>query len=368
MGIGHAQTMSKIEEAKLTCVCDADEKAARAAGKQLGVKWYSDYRDLIDSGKADAVIVATPHYFHPPIGIYAMRKGLHLLSEKPIAVAVGAADRMIKTARKTGVKFAVMFQFRAEPCFRAARKLIENGKLGEIYRVNMVMGWYRTQAYYDSATWRATWRGEGGGVLLNQAPHNLDIFAWLGGMPSVVDGTVRTQRHEIEVEDEAFATLLYPNGASGYLYVSVNEVPGVDHLSICGDKGKIVLTGDKLEFFELETPIQEYTETSDQMWATPNTRKRRVRMTPRETGHKAIIRNFARAILHDEPLLSPGEEGVNSLELANAIIYSGKTGRPAKLPLDRKKYEELLAKLKKTSRRKKRVKKVLRVTDPAHVA
>jgi len=365
MGQGHCSKMQDLDEVKLTCVCDIDEDKVKGVGKQYGVPHFLKHKDLLESGLADAVIVATPHYFHPPIAIDAFRKGIHVLSEKPIGVTVKAVDRMIKAAEKSGLIFSVMFQWRSEPSFQAAKRLIDAGRVGEIYRTELMMGSFRSQAYYDSATWRATWRGEGGGVLLNQAPHIMDIFTWLAGVPKTVRGKVNTRRHEIEVEDEAYALLEYANGATGYIHCSVNEVPGTNRIEICGEKGKILLDGRKLSFHEVERGIQEYSDGTEKMWGSPEASKKRVPLKKQETGHAAIIRNTARAILYGEELLSPGIEGIRSLELANAMILSGNKGKIARIPLDRDEYEDLINQLKKKSKTKKRV-RLQTVTDPQH--
>lgn len=363
MGQGHAATQEQIEETELTAVCDSDEGVMKEVAEKYGVPGFVKHEELLDSGLVDAVIIATPHYFHPPIAIDAFRRGLHVLSEKPIGVTVKAADEMIAVAKETGLKFAVMFQMRTEKSYRIARKAIEDGIVGEIYRTHMVIGWYRSQAYYNSATWRATWTGEGGGVLLNQAPHNLDIFTWLAGSPARVTAQVRTRKHDIEVEDEAFALLEYPNGAHGYLYTSVNEVPGSSQIEISGDCGKVVIDDRGTRVFRVKTPISVFTVENTSMWAAPETEPVEVEVPDMPTGHAAIIANFARAILHDEPLITPGEEGIHSLELANAMILSGKRGKTVDLPLDRDEYEALMDELRASSRRKTTVVEQ-RVTDP----
>src|ERR1043166_9264592 len=188
MGSGHAASFSSIKEDTLTAVCDISPAVAKSIGDKHGVPHFTQAEDLLDSGLADAVLIATPHYFHPPYAIEAFRRGIHVLSEKPIAVTVSAADAMITEWKRTNLKFGVMYQMRALGRCKAARKIVESGKLGEIYRTSLVMGWFRSQAYYDSGRWRATWSGEGGGVLINQAPHFLDLFTWLAGLPSRTKG------------------------------------------------------------------------------------------------------------------------------------------------------------------------------------
>lgn len=365
MGSGHCAMIPKIPEAELTAVCDIDPQVCAGIAEKYGVPGFPQHTALLDSGLVDAVIIATPHYFHPPIAIDAFARGLHVLSEKPIAVSASAADAMIQAARESGRKFAVMYQMRAEPQNLAARQIVQSGQLGAIYRTSLVMGWYRSQAYYDSGGWRATWTGEGGGVLINQAPHALDLFTWLGGLPAAITGQTRTRLHDIEVEDEAFATLEYANGAHGYLYTSTTEMPNHQMLEICGDRGKLVLHGSSLRVFALDGSIREFTRESTAMWGSPQAEEVPVELPaePDLPGHAAITRNFLRAILHDEPLLSPGAEGLNAVELINGTILSGKTGKTVRVPVDRAEYDHLLAELKATSRAKTKVNEQ-RVTDP----
>ena len=365
MGSGHCSMIPKIPETQLAAICDVNSETLTAAGARYGVPTFSTHIELLDSGLVDAVVIATPHYFHPDIAEDAFSRGIHVLSEKPLAVTVSAADRMIAAAKKSGLKFCVMYQMRSFPENRAARQIIESGVIGEIYRTNLVMGWYRSQAYYNSGGWRATWSGEGGGVLINQAPHYLDLFTWLGGMPSKVTGQTRTRLHDIEVEDEAFATLEYPNGAHGYLYASTTEVPNHTMLEICGDKGKIVLHGSDLKVFTIDKSIKEFTFESEEVWAGPQCEPYPVELQPKGEikDHGYVTQNFARAILFGEPLLSPGEDGLNAVELINSMILSSKTGKSVSIPVDRPKYDALIEELKASSVAKTHVKEQ-KVTDP----
>lgn len=365
MGSGHCLMIPKIPETELTAICDIDAQTRSAISEKYGVPGFEKHTDLLDSGLVDAVVIATPHYFHPPIAIDAFQRGLHVLSEKPIAVTVSAADEMIQAARQSGRKFGVMYQMRQEPQNLAARRVVQSGRLGEIYRTNLVMGWYRTQAYYNSGGWRATWTGEGGGVLINQAPHLLDLFSWLGGLPAAVTGQTRTRLHDIEVEDEAFATLEYPNGAHGYLYASTTESPNSIRLEICGDRGKLVLQDGALRVTGVEGSIREFTRSSGEMWAGPKTTDVPVELEPLSNlpGHAAITQNFARAILSDTPLLSPGSDGINAVELINAVILAGKSGKTVRVPVDRGEYDALLTRLQAESKGKASVKEQ-RITDP----
>jgi len=364
MGTGHIRSIKGIEEAELTAICDIDPEICDRVSAENEVPGFLDYRELIDSGLVDAVIVATPHYFHPPISIYAMRHGVHALSEKPVAVTVKAADEMNRAAEETGLKFAVMYQRRTTPLYQAAKKLIDEGWLGELYRTCCIDTHFRSEAYYDSAGWRATWKGEGGGVTINQAPHGIDVFMSLGGLPSRVVARTATRRHDIEVEDEASAMLEYENGAIGYYHTSTNEAPTTEFMELCGEKGKLVISNGKLIFWTLETPVQEFCDTTKGMWSKPPAMEGKVVLEARESGHAAVIHNFARAILYDEPLITPGVEGVWSVEFINALLLSGGRGKPVDIPVDREEYEVFIEEMRQKSRGKARTGPDRRVTDP----
>ena len=368
MGSGHATTVPHLPEAMLTAICDINPKRIETSQAEYGVPAFSTPSELINSGLVEAVIIATPHYDHTTIGIEAFANRLHVLSEKPISVTVGDADKLIAAAKASGKKFGVMYQMRGEPQNQAAHRLISEGHIGEIYRINLVMGWYRSQAYYNSGSWRATWKGEGGGVLINQAPHLLDLFTWLGGLPTAITGKTHTRLHDIEVEDEASAVLEYANGAHGYLYASTTEVPQKQCLEICGDKGKIVLEHGKIQLFEVAEGIRHFTETSESMWSDPKAEEVPVELQPEGQfkGHSAITQNFLRSILYNEPLIAPGEDGLNAIEMINGIILSSKQNRQVTVPVDRAEYAALMTELQASSVTKSGVVEK-RETDPNHV-
>ena len=363
MGSAHIRFIKGVEEAELTAVGDIDQEVCEQVSAENEVPGFVDYKELIDSGLVDAVIVATPHYFHPPVSIYAMRHGVHVLSEKPVAVTVKAAEGMNRAAEETGMKFAVMYQQRTTPLYQAARKLIKDGRLGGLYRTCCISTHFRSQAYYDSAGWRATWKGEGGGVTINQAPHGIDVFMSLGGLPSRVVARTATRRHGIEVEDEASAMLEYENGAIGYYHTSTTEAPPTDYMEFCGEKGKLVISNGKLTFWTLETPVQEFSDATEGMWASPPAVEEEVVVEERESSHADVIRNFARAILYDEPLITPGVEGIWTVEFINALILSGKRGKSVDIPVDREEYEAFIEEMKRTSREKVVTGPDRRVTD-----
>ena len=364
MGYAHSKSVQSLEETELTCVCDAEKGIAKEKADEFGVKYFTDYTQLIKSGLCDGVIVATPHWFHPDISVFAFENGLHLLSEKPIAVTVSGADKMVAAAKRNKRLFAVMYQRRTEPVIKKAMEIVKSGTLGEIQRTLFMDPQYRAQAYYDSGTWRATWLGEGGGVLINQAPHGIDIFMELGGLPKRVTAKTRTKLHEIEVEDEASAFLEYQNGAWGYYYTTTCEAGGTSYLELAGDKGKLILRGEELKLWTFLQPLSEFTFKAEDMWASLEVKEEKFEIASDiSTWHSVIIRNFARAILDKEPLVSSGEDGLKSVEFINAVILSGREGKSVEIPVDREEYDSLIEELKKTSKPKK-VAKVRRITDP----
>ena len=366
MGTGHARNLAggKAPNVELTALADTDPAALQAATQAFGVPGFSNATELINSGLVDAVLIATPHYDHPTIAIEAMRAGLHVLAEKPMAVQVSEADKMIQVAQETGKVFSVGFQLRLSPEVRMARKLIDQGRLGEIYRTLLVEGRFRSQAYYNSATWRATWKGEGGGVLMNQAPHWIDIFTWLGGLPSQVYAKCLTRMHDIETEDEATAMLEYPNGATGLLHESVNELPTSSRLELLGEKGKLALEDGKLCFWEVPAGVKAFSDSAPDMWASAETHEVELEIESDDGGQAALVNNVARAILYGEPLDMPGEDALPGLELINAIMLSDDQGKPVSLPVDRQAFDAFIERKKAQSKVKKVAAPTKRVTDP----
>lgn len=357
MGSSHCKCLSDLPEAKLTCVCDINPETLADRVDTFGVEGFEDYRDLVKSGLAEAVVVATPHWVHPEICVYAMKHGLHALSEKPIAVTVSQADKMVRAAKKYERVFSVMYQKRTTTDVRMAREIIQRGVIGDVHRTLCINPNFRTQAYYDSGDWRATWKGEGGGVLINQSPHWIDCFMLLGGLPSKVTARTRTRMHKIEVEDEAAAVLEYPNGAWGYYYATTCEPQSDDIIEIIGDKGKLYLSGrEGLKVYTYSGSLAKFTKGAKKAWGKLEVKELKLkRPRPITIGHRGIHRNFLRAVGAGARQLSPGEEGLWTVEFIDAIIMSGKTGKPVKVPVSRRGYDALMARLKKTSRLKKGV-------------
>ncbi len=334
----------------LAGVCDIREEIGQQRAAMLGVPFYADYRQMIAELQPDVAVVITPHYCHAEIAIDCLQAGCNVLVEKPMALEVGESDAMIETARKSGKMLAVNFQHRQRPEVRAARKLIQEGRLGKIQRLDMVTPWPRSAAYYGQASWRATWPGEGGGVLMNQAPHDLDLLCHLMGRPDTVVAWTRTILHKVEVEDTATALLSWDGpqgaGATGYLHVCTAEAGPREEIEIVGTGGILKIGMGTLEFNEYDVDVAEFLLTTPQIWAKPSAHPVEVALEEGQGDHPAVYRNFHAAITAGEPIRADGKSARMSLELANAIILSSKTRSGVRLPVDRAEYHELLAGLK----------------------
>jgi predicted dehydrogenase len=354
MGSFHLGYLDKLEGARVGAVCDVDNERVERTAKKFEalpgahkVGRFNRHQDLVQSGDVDAVLIATPHFQHPEVAIAAFDHNLHVLCEKPVAVSIKEARRLNEAAaRHPQLKFGLMYQMRAVPLYRKLRELIADGELGEISRITwLITDWFRTWTYYASGGWRATWAGEGGGVLINQCPHNLDLIQWLTGLvPARITAVGFVGKtHPIEVEDEISAILEYPNGAIGHFITTTGEAPGTNRLEIVGDRGKVVAEGGKLTFTRTRRPVREIRETSKEMFATPDTWTIDIPVPPAPPEpHKLITENFVRAVLKDEPLISPGVDGARGLEIGNAMLMAGLTRRPVDLPLDGDAYEQFL--------------------------
>lgn len=319
---------------------------------------FNDGEALICSGLVDAVVIATPHYQHTSLGIAALKQGLHLMVEKPISAHKADAERLI-AAHKEHPKqvFAAMFQLRSEPRYTKMRQLIQGGDLGEIVRLNWIItDWFRTEAYYASGGWRATWKGEGGGVLLNQCLHNLDMIGWLLGHPARVRGFCQLGRyHDIEVEDNVTAFLEYPNGATGVFVTSTGEAPGTNRLEIAGTRGRLVLESNQLVLKRNEADMREFSRTARLGFAKPEARVEEIPFDNASAQHATLMENFVEAILDGGPLIAPGTDGVHSVELANAILYSSLIGETVTMPMDGAAFEKELQRLIAESKHEKKV-------------
>jgi predicted dehydrogenase len=357
MGVLHARDLftGNVRGARLAAVCDIEPAAL---DEWQALPRFSSYLELIRSGLVDAVVIATPHYEHTPISIAALEHGLSVLTEKPLGVHKADCQRMIhayqQRPRPTQV-FAEMFNQRTSPRYQKLRSMVQGGELGEIRRVNWIItDWFRSEAYYRSGGWRATWSGEGGGVLLNQCPHNIDLWQWIFGMPARVRAFCGFGRyHEIEVEDQVTAYFEYENGATGVFVTSTGEAPGTNRLEVAGERGKVVLENDGFWFTRNEVPTSEYSRTTSERYSKPKTEQLALSIPAGGTQHILILQNFVDAILSGAELIAPAIEGVLSVELANAMIYSALKAETVSLPLDAEAYALELERLIRESRHQK---------------
>ena len=295
MGKMHAQWIldGKIPRVTLAAVCDSHADLCPYEGK---AKLFSDPATLIGSGEIDAVIIATPHYSHTTLGIAALQNGLHVLCEKPISVHKADAQRLIDAHNATPKQvFAAVFNLRTNPLYIKVRELIQNGELGTIRRINWVITtWFRTQAYYNSSDWRATWAGEGGGVLINQCPHHLDLFQWLFGMPDKVRAACRFGHyHDIEVEDDVSAFMQYNNGASAVFITSTGETPGTNRLEITAERGRVVVEDGKIRWTRNVMPMSEFSQNAPGMFDAMSHWNVEIPVGDSGEGHVGIVKNFA---------------------------------------------------------------------------
>ena len=353
MGSAHVNSIGQIKNAELTALCDINPaKLKRYEGK--GYQLFSDNEEFFRKADIDAVVIAVPHYFHIPLTLRALECGKHVLTEKPVSVHKKLAEQLLEAAEKyPNLKLAAMFNQRTLPPHKKIKQLIDSGELGKIRRVNWIItDWFRTQHYYDSGDWRASWRGEGGGVLLNQCPHQLDLMQWFFGMPVKVTAIASIGKyHDIEVEDDVTAMLEYASGATGVFIASTGEAPGTNRLEITAERGRLVYEAGKLEFLRNEVEMSEFCKTSTASFAVPPIWK--VEIPVNSDGshqHRDVLANFCDAILNDVPLIAPATEGIRGLELGNAMLLSGLKHKTVELPIDSDEYAAMLEELVKTSR------------------
>ena len=366
MGSAHAQMMEDINNVELVAVCDIKEQAFDRLLPKIKekVQCYTEVEKFLKHPDLEAVLIAVPHYFHVDLAIAAMEAGKHIIVEKPISVHKAEAERLIAACEKhPELVRSAMFNQRTIPAHKKLKALIDNGELGKINRVNWIItDWFRTQRYYDSGDWRATWAGEGGGVLLNQCPHQLDLMQWLFGMPETVIAQVKIGKyHDIEVEDEVNAYLEYANGCVGNFITTTGEAPGTNRLEIAAERGRVVLEKGEITFLRNEEETGIRIRESKLGFNSPETWECKVNYYPeKRPQHAVIVENVANAILKGEKLIAPVAEGIRGLELGNAMLMSGLTKAPVTIPIDSAKYAEMLSTLIASStRNKKEVKEAI---------
>ena len=376
MGSGHLENVLKGQcpEVEITAVCDLNPARLEFAQSRLeahrsanpdktyaDIACFADGDEMFGSGLVDAVIIAIPHYGHPEYAMKAMKAGLHVMCEKPAGVyTLQVREMMAEADKHPELKFGMMFNQRTNHIYRKVKEIMESGELGALKRTSWIItNWYRPQAYYDSGAWRATWSGEGGGVLLNQCPHNLDLFQWICGMPVKVDAKLHFGKwHDIEVEDDVTAYLEYPNGATGTFITTTGDAPGTNRLEIVCDGGTIITDGNSITLIKLDMPESQFSATNKTPFAGPRTQRVEVETDGQNPQHIGVLNAFAAAILRDEPLVADGREGIFGLTLSNAMHMSAWTGETVTLPLDEEKYRDLLFEHVRTSRRKEDIEAV----------
>lgn len=365
-GIGrhHAEVASRLEEYELVAVADVVEERARELASRFNARAYTNYLEMLEREQLDVISVCTPHPTHAEISIEAMKQGVNVLTEKPMAATVNQCIAMIREARKRGVKLGVVFQNRFEPRLRKAKKMIEAGELGDVYRALLRYVTYRDMAYFLSGAWRGKWATEGGGVLINQAVHYIDLFLWLlGKRPKEVFAYAATAGHDIEVEDLVSAVSVFEGGCQAAMQFSTLDYPDMTNIELRGDKAMLLVeTSPKRVEQGLRnvTSVFVYRNTPPvrrAIYASLKPGAPRIACGVEEvkseepfTGHEAVLRDFAKAVLENREPEVPGEEGLKSVELINAIIMSAVEHRPVELPLDPLRYEELLKQLEKGER------------------
>ena len=349
MGSAHALSIyqGKVKNLVLTAVCDIDESRLEGAKKTFGkeVSIYSDYHLLIKSGLVDAILIVTPHNLHPYIAMESFRAKLHVLTEKPAGIDAMHVRKMNEEAKASEKIFAIMYNQRTNPLFARLKEIVDAGELGEMKRfIWIVSNWYRTQAYYDSATWRASWNGEGGGVLLNQCPHNLDIWQWITGMPIRIRSSCKYGHyHSITVEDDVTILAEYVGNATAVFITSTGEYPGTNRLEYSGTKGKAVIEDGKLKIYKLDSDEREIRFNSNEGSPSIDINYEEFAQLEPETGHIGILQNFTNAILYGEALLSPGTEGIKGLTISNAAYMSDWMDRWIDLPMDEQLFRQMLS-------------------------
>ena len=363
MGSSHLKNFmdGDVENAVVVALADLNqEKLNRRVlqYKDASFELYASGEELIEKANVDAVIVATPHYSHPQLSIAALKKGISVICEKPAGVYTKQVKEMNEVAKNSSALFTMMFNQRTNCVYRKMREIILSGGIGQIKRVNWIItDWYRTQSYYDSGDWRATWSGEGGGVLFNQCPHQLDLVQWVVGMsPKKVHAHCHFGKwHDIEVEDDVTAYFEYENGATGVFITSTADAPGTNRFEVCGSLGKIVCENYKLTYIKNDTDEREFCFTEKTGFAKPKTEVIEVETDGKNPQHVGILRNFTNAILGKEELFVKGEEGLMGVELMDACMLSGWLERAVELPIDDELYLSELNKRRATSKRKENV-------------
>ena len=350
MGTGHSRHFREgnVTNGVLTAVCDINEKKFAGFKERFGdtISYFNNAEDMYKSGLCDCVIICTPHYSHTDLAILAMDYELNCIVEKPAGVYTLQVKEMLARAEKSDKILGIMFNQRTNPAFKTMKKMIADGKVGEIKRTNWIItDWYRTQYYYDTGAWRATWAGEGGGVLYNQSPHQLDLFQWIIGMqPSKVHAFCHYGKwHDIEVEDDVTCYVEYPNGATGVFITTTADAPGTNRFEVTGTLGTLIFENNKLYYKQLLKDERVHCMEADKGFEPPASLPTvEIELGGDNPQHLGILNNIANAILGLEPVYAPAKDGLAGVQLANAMHLSSWLGESVSLPInDELFFEEL---------------------------
>ena len=356
----------KCPDIEITAIADrrearrdwAMEKYADAVAKGYDCPapaLFSEGDELIASGLVEAILIAVPHYDHPHFAVEAFKKGIHVMCEKPAGVYTLQVREMIAEAdRHPDLVFGMMFNQRTNPVYRKMHDIIASGELGQIRRTSwLITDWYRSQFYYDSGDWRATWSGEGGGVLLNQCPHQLDLWQWICGLPVKVHAKMKYGKwHDIEVEDDVSCWCEYENGATGTFITTTGDCPGSNRFEIVCDGGTLICDKTSLKIYRLNPWEPEYSRTTKKVFGKPEVTEEIPVLEGENTQHVGVLNAFRDAILSGGKLVADGREGINGLMLSNAMHLSDWLGKEVELPIDEQLYYDLLKEKIASSKKK----------------
>lgn len=362
MGTGHFQNIKdgSCPEFKVTAIADINpQRLEFAKSEDESIALFDNADEMINSGLCDAILVAVPHYDHPKYAIAAMKAGLHVMVEKPAGVYTKQVREMNEEAKKHDVVFGMMFNQRTNCVYKKMRELVKSGKYGAIRRTNwLITNWYRPKAYYDSGAWRASWRGEGGGVLMNQAPHQLDLMQWIFGVPNSVYANLSVAKyHNIEVEDDAELLFGYDDGSSAVFITSTGETPGTNRLEISGDKGKIVLEEGKLKHWKLHENERDFCFSKSEGFYNAPYDYSEFSADEEKDGHITVLNNFCNHILFGEPLIASGFDGVYQTQMTSSAYLSNFTFTRQPIPCEIEEFDALIKKLSEKSKKRKISKK-----------
>ncbi len=373
MGSSHAKNIlnGKCPDFELAAVAEINAGRVEWAKKELSadIRYFAAAEEMLDSGLIESCMVCVPHYGHPKYAVECLRRGIHVMVEKPAGVYTKQVREMNAEAEKhPGTVFAMMFNQRTNPVYQKMRELVQSGAYGRIRRTNwLITNWYRPQCYYDSGDWRATWSGEGGGVLLNQCPHNLDLWQWICGMPSRVESHLHYGRwHQIEVEDDVTTYVEYPNGATGVFVTSTGDAHGTNRFEIQLDKAKLVAENDRLSVLEYEMTEQEFSSTNTEPFGTVRAKEIEVDTSGQNEQHIGVVNAWGGAILRGESLVAGGAEGILGLTLSNAMHLSSWLGKAVEIPFDEELFYTELMKRVQASKRKESGKTVFADTSSTY--